>query len=176
MQTDVDGYRVGLNQSLEGETWGKGNGWVYICGAPHGGSMGAWSGRRDMGLEAEGPFLCSATVTGIVSDDEKTETRTGPPGRRRNQSATPIPGRRCADGQTARQPDSRTARQLADPPAGQPVSHPCVALRGFSSASTGGRLCWARWALTRTEAVGGHLKARGHRDPSEPPAIRASLL
>jgi hypothetical protein len=54
MQTDVDGYRVGLNQSLEGETWGKGNGWVYICGAPHGGNMGAWERPEGSGARSRG--------------------------------------------------------------------------------------------------------------------------
>jgi hypothetical protein len=114
MQTDVEaaseGYRVGLNQSLEGDM-GEGE-WLGIyLRCPAWRAHGSVERPEGYGARSRGslPFLCSATVTGIVSDDEKTETRTGPPGRRRSQSATPIPGRRCADGQTARQPDSQTA-------------------------------------------------------------------
>jgi hypothetical protein len=151
----------------------------YIFAVPR--MEGTWergSGRRDLGLEAEGPFLCSATVTGIVSDDEKTETRTAPTGHRRNQSATPIPGRRCADGQTARQRDSQTARQLADPPPASQSASRAWRCEVSAPRPTGRRLCWARWALTRAEAVGGQRlsEATGHRNPSEPPTIRASLL
>jgi hypothetical protein len=113
MQTDVEaaseGDRVVLNQSLEGDL-GEGE-WLGIyLRCPAWRAHGSVERPEGYGARSRGswslPFLCSATATGIVSDDEKTETRTGPPGRRRSQSATPIPGRRCADGQTAGQRDN----------------------------------------------------------------------
>jgi hypothetical protein len=54
------------------------------------------------------PFLCSATVTGIVSDDEKRRPGQG----RQGTAATNLRRPSLAgDALMARQPDSQTARQ-----------------------------------------------------------------
>ena len=109
------GSRAGIYLWCPAWTRGAAEGWP---GMGTGMGMGPGPGP---GLEGKGPSLSSSAVTRwrIVSndaDDKKNETRTT---HSRSQCATPIPGRRCAGGQTAM----------------PPVSPPCVALRGFGCQS-----------------------------------------
>jgi hypothetical protein len=112
MQTDVEaaseGDRVGLNQSLEGDL-GEGE-WLGIyLRCPAWRAHGSVERPEGYGARSRGswslPFLCSATATGIVSDDEKRR-----PGQGR-QGAAAANLRRpslAGDALMARQPDSET--------------------------------------------------------------------